>query len=227
MIERFAAAACGLDGNLNIFFDALLADVFAQSRRPDAGFDARIFVVDRTRNDARRLPSFQHSLCASVGHYGQGRAARPFGVLRICSAARSVFSKLAVEPASRFASATALSAARGSYPRLTSAEATSASMPAGVEAEGRSTSTVTASSLSFSSTTMRSAVLRPTPGILVNRARSLLRIAGTSSSTLIPDRIFSARDGPTPDADKSISKKCFSREERNPYSARASSRTCV
>src|SRR5712664_139829 len=53
----------------------------------------------------------------------------------------------------------------------------------------------TASSLSFSSTTMRSAVFRPTPGILVRRARSPVRMAGTSSSTFMPERIFSARDG--------------------------------
>src|SRR5438067_1368475 len=61
-----------------------------------------------------------------------------------------------------------------------SAEMTSASIPAGEDAAGLSVSTATASSLSFNSTTMRSAVLRPTPGILVSRAKSLPRMAGTS-----------------------------------------------
>ena len=89
------------------------------------------------------------------------------------------------------------------------------------------TSALMASSRSFSSTTMRSAVFRPSPGIFVNRARSLPRMAGTNSSTLIPDKIFSASEGPTPDADNNISNNCFSRDERNPYSASASSRTWV
>ena len=58
-----------------------------------------------------------------------------------------------------------------------------------------------AASLSRNSTTMRSAVLRPTPGMRVSRTRSPARIAGTNSSTLMPERIFSASDGPTPEAD--------------------------
>ena len=47
------------------------------------------------------------------------------------------------------------------------------------------------------------------------------------SSTLIPERIFSASAGPTPEAEISSSKKCFSREVRKPYRAKTSSRTCV
>src|SRR5256886_7751172 len=66
-------------------------------------------------------------------------------------------------------------------------------MPAGEAAAGFSASMATAPSLSFSSTTMRSAVFLPTPGIFVSRTRSPPRIAGTSSSTLIPERILSAR----------------------------------
>ncbi len=50
---------------------------------------------------------------------------------------------------------------------------------------------------------------------------------GDQFLTLMPDKIFKAKDGPTPEADSSISKKCFSREERKPYSDSASSRTCV
>src|SRR6266581_2977059 len=175
----------------------------------------------------RSVPIWAQPCCAHARRTCYApRAARPFGALNDCNAPRSNFSKLPV-PASRLASPTAFSAARPSYPRFTSAEITSASIPAGEEAAGLSVSTATASSLSFSSTTMRSAVFRPTPGILVNRARSLPRIAGTSSSTLMPLKIFSASVGPTPDAESSISKKCFSRAETNPYSASASSRTCV
>src|SRR5882762_7917085 len=152
-------------------------------------------------------------------------AARPFGAVKDCNAARSSFSKFPV-PAARLASPTAPSAARPSYPRFTSAEITSASTPAG-DAAGFSASMATTSSLSFNSTTMRSAVFLPTPGIFVKRTRSPPRIAGTSSSTLIPLKIFSASVGPTPEAESSISKKCFSRADTNPYSASASSRTCV
>src|SRR5439155_7325360 len=134
-----------------------------------------------------------HPFCGSIGHgfcrrvfqfrgaayfapplklYAEPLADRPFGALRDCSAARNNFSKFPA-PASRFASPTAPSAARASYPRFTSAEMTSTSIPAGEDAAGLSASTATASSLSFNSTTMRSAVLQPTPRILVNRPRSL------------------------------------------------------
>src|SRR5712664_1231376 len=143
------------------------------------------------------------------------RVERPLGALSDCSEARRSFSKLVV-PASCLASLTAFSAARASYPRFTSAESTSDSTPAGDAAAGFAASMATASSLSFSSTTMRSAVLRPTPGIRVRRTKSPPRIAGTSSSTLMPDRILRARDGPTPEAESSSSKKCFSRDERKP-----------
>ena len=56
----------------------------------------------------------------------------------------------------------------------------------------------------------------PTPGMRTSCARSPLRIAGTSSSRPIPERIFSASDGPTPEAEISSSKHCFSRAVRNP-----------
>ncbi len=155
-------------------------------------------------------------LCADLVGWGDGMLAlRPFGALNACNAARNNFSKLPA-PASRLASATAFSAVRASYPRLTSAEATSASVPAGEAAAGFSDSMATVSSLSFNSTTIRSAVFLPTPGILVRRPRSPPRIAGTSSSTLMPDRIFNASAGPTPEAESSSSKKCFSRADTNP-----------
>src|SRR6202521_258393 len=247
VVQRFAAAPRRIYGNLNILFDAFLPDVLVETLGADADFDARVFVKRLPRHNSLWLSLWHHPFCRSVRHSSlrflsahcvsllsssvpfvphAPRAARPFGALNDCKAPRNSFSKLPV-PASCFASATAVSAARPSYPRFTSADTTSASIPAGEEGAGFSVSTATASSLSFNSTTMRSAVLRPTPGILVSRARSLPRIAGTSSSTLIPLRIFSASVGPTPEAESSISKKCFSRAETNPYSASASSRTWV
>jgi len=70
------------------------------------------------------------ALCVKFFPCSYGRAARPFGAVKDCNAARSSFSKFAV-PAARFASPTAPSAARPSYPRFTSAEITSASTAAG------------------------------------------------------------------------------------------------
>src|SRR6266849_8199016 len=254
VVQRLAAAPRRVYRNLNIFLDAFLPDIFFQALRPHAHFDPGVLVERLPGHNSLWLPVLHHPLCRSIRHSslrflcarclsrpGHGvsalsssarfsfqapRAARPLGALNDCNAPRSNFSKFPA-PASRFASATAVSAARPSYPKFTSAEMTSASIPAGEDAAGFSVSTATASSLSFNSTTMRSAVLRPTPGIFVSRARSLPRIAGTSSSTLIPLKIFSASVGPTPEADSSISKKCFSRAETNPYSASASSRTWV
>src|SRR6266567_1191457 len=254
VVQRFAAAARRVDSNLNIFFDALLPDVLVETLGAHAYVNARVFVKRLPGDNPLWLSLLHHPFCRSIRHSslrflsarrllgpGRGvsalsssacfsaqapRAARPFGALKDCNVPRSNFSKFPA-PASRFASPTAVSAARASYPRFTSAEMTSASIPAGEDAAGFSVSTATASNLSFNSTTMRSAVFRPTPGIRVSRARSLPRIAGTSSSTLIPLKIFSASVGPTPDAESSISKKCFSRAETNPYNASASSRTCV
>ena len=44
MIERFAAASRCLDRDLDILFDAFLADVFVQAFRTHARFDARVLV---------------------------------------------------------------------------------------------------------------------------------------------------------------------------------------
>src|SRR5207245_3894442 len=95
-------------------------------------------ILRASSSDALRMTSHNYA----------DRAARLFGALSACNAARSNFSKLPA-PASRLASPTAFSAVRASYPRLTSAETTSASMPAGEVAAGLSDSMATASSLSF------------------------------------------------------------------------------
>ena len=44
VIERFAAAARGLDGDLDVFLHARLADVIGQALRANAGVEARVFI---------------------------------------------------------------------------------------------------------------------------------------------------------------------------------------
>src|SRR5262249_2081590 len=111
MIECFATAARGLHRDLNILLHALLTDIFVQTLRSNARFDARVFIKRGTGHDALGLARHHHSFCTRVGH--QVLAARPLGALRTCREARNSFSKL-LAPASRFASATADSAVRAS-----------------------------------------------------------------------------------------------------------------
>src|SRR6266404_8272806 len=127
MVEGFLAAAGGFDGDLDIFLDALLADVFVEALGADAGFDTQIFVDRGTGDDAGGL-----AFCAGVRHarvlphraqraqrrkqasaQAPARVERPLGALRDCREARRSFSKLEV-PASCLASAAAFSAARAS-----------------------------------------------------------------------------------------------------------------
>ena len=68
MIESFAAAAGGFDGDGDVFFDALLADVFVEAFWADAGFDAGVLVEGRAGDDSVLLASVHGSFCASVGH---------------------------------------------------------------------------------------------------------------------------------------------------------------
>ena len=60
VIQRFAAAARRLDGDLDIFFDAFLSDVVVESLGPHAGFNARVFVKRRaeTIRSAFSAPPF-------------------------------------------------------------------------------------------------------------------------------------------------------------------------
>src|SRR5216684_584513 len=66
VVEGFLAAAGGFDGDLDIFFDALLADVFIEALGADAGFDTQIFVDGGTGDDAGGL-----AFCAGVRHAGK------------------------------------------------------------------------------------------------------------------------------------------------------------
>src|SRR2546429_491939 len=111
--------------------------------------------LNQRRDSPRKLGNLFHLPPRARRNTYAPRAARPFGALNDCNAPRNNFSKFAA-PVSRFASDTAVSAARPSYPRFTSADTTSASIPAGDDAAGFSVSIATDSSLSFNSTTMRS-----------------------------------------------------------------------
>ena len=78
VIERFAAIARGFERNGNIFFDALLADIFGKRFWADAGVEARVFIVGSAGNEAVRLVEFigpifiaicTHLFCGSVRHF--------------------------------------------------------------------------------------------------------------------------------------------------------------
>ena len=52
VIERFAARARRLHGNLQVFLHAVLADVVGEARRTNAGLDARVLVERLPGNDS-------------------------------------------------------------------------------------------------------------------------------------------------------------------------------
>ena len=66
VVQRFSAAARGIDGNLNIFFDAFLPDIFVKAFRPHAHVDARVFVKRLPGHNALRLPLVHHPFCRSI-----------------------------------------------------------------------------------------------------------------------------------------------------------------
>src|SRR5213078_295591 len=119
MVEGFAAIAGGFERDGNIFFDALLADIFGERFGANAGVEARVVFVWRAGDNALRLAIGTHSFCGAIGHLlarskVQGTlAAFPFEPVRACSDAFNNFSKFAM-PASRLPSATAFSAVRPS-----------------------------------------------------------------------------------------------------------------
>ena len=59
VVERFAASARRLHGDLQIFFHAVLADVVGEIRRAHAGVEARVFVERFAGNDS----------CCGVSHF--------------------------------------------------------------------------------------------------------------------------------------------------------------
>ena len=66
MVERLVAAAGGFYGDLDVFFDALLTDVFVEAFGADAGFYTEIFVDGGAGDYAGWL-----AFCASVWHAGR------------------------------------------------------------------------------------------------------------------------------------------------------------
>src|ERR671922_74640 len=68
VVQRFIAAACGVDSYLDVFLDAFLPDVFIEPPRAHADLDARIFLIRRARNNPLRLPLLHHSFCSCISH---------------------------------------------------------------------------------------------------------------------------------------------------------------
>ena len=69
---------------------------------------------------------------------------------------------------------------------------------------------------SASSTTIRSAVFLPTPGIFVSAEESPATIVSISSSGLIPEITLSAPFGPIPETESNARNSSFSKRMRNP-----------
>src|SRR6267378_1550161 len=126
MIESLAAAACGFNGDGDIFLNALLADVFGERFRAHASVEARVVIERSPTHDALGstlivaherlfLTEFRHIFC----RLAYCRISSPIqlhlraGVLSAARVTRSSFSKLEA-PASRLASARAVSAVRSS-----------------------------------------------------------------------------------------------------------------
>src|SRR6201999_3433240 len=116
MIERFAACAGGFHSNLQIFFDAILANVIGEGGGANARFNARVFIVG-VAGDQTIAVVLHWARSVSAGRADFCMAELP----RICSAARRRDSKSELLAARDFS--TAFSTERSSYPRLTSAEA--------------------------------------------------------------------------------------------------------
>ena len=68
MVQSFAAAARGVHGNLNVFFDAFLADVFVETLGAHTQFDARVLVEGLAGHNALWLSLLHHPFCGSIGH---------------------------------------------------------------------------------------------------------------------------------------------------------------
>src|SRR5258708_24948221 len=126
MIESLAAAARGFDRNGDVFLDPFLADVFGERFRAHAGVKARVVVKRSAADDALGsmsivachcffLTEFRHIFCrlAFCRISSPTQLHLRAGVLSSARVTRTSFSKLDV-PASRVASARAVSAARSS-----------------------------------------------------------------------------------------------------------------
>ena len=124
--------------------------------------------------------------------------------------------------ASASVSASARSASTMLYPSSTSASRATTWVSPSVAVSGAAT---TAPSFSFSSSTIRSAVFLPMPGMAWKRTVSSRTIARRSSSTGEPETIASATFGPIPFTLSSWTNSSRSERSAKPYSCIASSRT--
>src|SRR5882762_9606446 len=126
MIESLATAACGFNGDGDIFLNALLANVFGERFRAHAGVKARVVIERSPTHDALGsmsivachcffLTEFRHIFCRLTCYWNSRPIPLHFraGVLSAARVTRSSFSKLEA-PASRLASARAVSAVRSS-----------------------------------------------------------------------------------------------------------------
>src|SRR5258707_3916375 len=159
VVEGLAAAARGFDRNGDVFLDPFLADVFGERFGAHAGVKARVVVKRSTADDALGsmsimachcffLTEFRHIFCrlAFCRISSPTQLHLRAGVLSDARVTRSSFSKLEV-PASRLASARAVSAVRSSQPRLSSADFTSASRTAAEEVRAYAASLLQAATL--------------------------------------------------------------------------------
>src|SRR5262249_37940161 len=176
--------------------------------------DLELFLDARLPDEVSEGARTQRPLDLLLG-LGQG------GREELGHAARRSASRTCSATGRRWSTAASPRSASGSdQPRFVSASRAS------VDSSPSSTRSA-ASSFSFSSSTTRWAVFRPTPGIAWNLRTSSLAIARRSSAGVEPETIASATLGPTPDTPSSSSNNVRSSVVEKPYSCSASSRTIV
>ncbi len=108
VVQRFAAAPRRIDRNLDIFFNAFLADVLLQPFRPHAHVNARVFVIRLPGHNPLRLSLLHHPFCRSIRHLSAIRHALSFSYGNFsepCLASR-IQNDLAFPRQSLFASST-------------------------------------------------------------------------------------------------------------------------
>src|SRR5581483_4890202 len=198
VVERLAAPARRVERDGELLLRSLLADEVVEAARPQRALEGLVVAV---------LPQGRQQ--------GAARHAALRRTSRTCSSTGSSGSSCA----------SACSASSADQPSSTSAARASAAPPA----TGGAPASATAAggpTRSFSSSTIRSAVLRPMPGIAWKRAWSPSTIARRSSAAGEPETTASATFGPTPLTPSSSVNRSRSSASAKPYSWSASSRTC-
>ena len=210
VIERFAALLAACDRHLQVFADAVLADVVVEVRgRRPASYCASSSTRaggDQTRIGHRRRDSCRSSAAQSVFEARFGVA----GFER-----RSIDRLLGLRP---------MVAQIDQRRDQVVAQSPSAALGAAAGRDGRSTSAAGP----CSSRTMRSAVFLPMPGIATRRATSPRGSRRTSSRGSMPDNTASASFGPMPlTADQPIEQRQLERPwQSRTAAARPRARAC-